>query len=376
METVRYSGLSHMERETDRRFMAEALALAEKGRGLTSPNPIVGALVVRDGIIAGSGWHQRAGGPHAEVYAIREAGDRARGGTLYVTLEPCCHYGKTPPCTELIIESGIARVVAAMKDDNPLVCGNGCASLEASGVIVDVGVMEAEARRLNEAFLKHIRTGMPFVTLKLASTLDGYIADASGKSKWITGPETRRRVHQWRAWSDAVMVGVGTVLADDPSLTVRDAEGRDPLRVVVDSRLRTPPGAKVLAGGNTIIATTIHADVTAKDRIEHTGAEVWVVEDEGVGRVSLSALMKLLGRRGVTSVFCEGGGVLAGSFLRDSLADKMIFTMAAKLLGDGLRVVAGSGIASLDDAVCLKDIEVETLGGDIIVTGYMDNERG
>jgi len=172
------------------------------------------------------------------------------------------------------------------------------------------------------------------------------------------------------------MVGVGTVLADDPSLTVRDAEGRDPLRVVVDSRLRTPPGAKVLAGGNTIIATTIHADVTAKDRIEHTGAEVWVVEDEGVGRVSLSALMKLLGRRGVTSVFCEGGGVLAGSFLRDSLADKMIFTMAAKLLGDGLRVVAGSGIASLDDAVCLKDIEVETLGGDIIVTGYMDNERG
>lgn len=365
-----------MERETDRRFMAEALALAEKGRGLTSPNPMVGALVVRDGIIIGSGWHQRAGGPHAEVYAIREAGDRTRGATLYVTLEPCCHYGKTPPCTELIIESGIARVVAAMKDDNPLVCGNGCASLEANGVTVDVGIMEAEARRLNEAFLKHISTGMPFVTLKLASTLDGYIADAGGKSKWITGPETRRRVHQWRAWSDTVMVGVGTVLADDPSLTVRDIDGCDPLRIVVDSRLRTPASAKILAGGTAIVATTHHAGSDAKDRIEQTGAEVWIVEDDGDGRVSLSALMKRLGERSVISVFCEGGGVLAGSLLRDRLVDKVIFTMASKLLGDGLRAVSGAGIASLDDAVSLKDTEVETLGGDIIVTGYIDNERG
>jgi len=359
-----------MDNETDRRYMAMALSLAEKGRGAVSPNPMVGAVVVRDGEVVGKGYHPKAGEPHAEVYALREAGDMARGATLYVTLEPCCHYGRTPPCTERIIESGIARVVAAVIDDNPMVCGEGCSSLEKNGVSMTVGVMEHEARRLNEAYLKFIRTRMPFVTLKLASTLDGFIADKSGRSKWITSPETRKRVHQWRAWSDAVLIGSGTVLADDPSLTVRDAEGKNPLRVIVDSTLRIPLDAKVLADSNVVIATTPRAGKESLDEFRERGIDVWTVDDE-FGRVSLPALMKRLGERDITSVMCEGGGVLAGSLLREGLADKAIFTIAPKILGGGRHSVEDAGVTGLDRAIQLDDVEVETSGEDVIVSGYI-----
>jgi len=269
-----------MENAVDRGFMERALALAARGRGMVSPNPMVGAVVVNGGAVVGEGWHRKAGGPHAEVFAFREAGERAKGATLYVTLEPCCHHGKTPPCTDLVIGSGIARVVTAMRDDNPLVCGKGCAQLAAAGIAVEVGLMEKEARRLNESFLTFIRTGRPFVTVKLASTLDGFIADSAGKSAWITGPEARKLVHRWRAWSDAVLVGAGTVLADDPRLTVRDAEGSDPLRVVVDSHLRTPPGAKVVGDGTVIIAATDEADEGKARALEDAGATVWRFEAE------------------------------------------------------------------------------------------------
>ena len=218
--------------ETDKHYMSIALSLAEKGRGKTSPNPMVGAVVVRDGSIAGQGYHHKAGEDHAEVIALGEAGENTRGATLYVTLEPCCHHGKTPPCTDVIVKSGIRRVVTAMIDENPFVAGGGCARLREAGIDVKTGILEDRARKLNEVYLKYITTGTPFLTLKLAITLDGRIADTGGKSKWITDTETRKRVHRWRAWSGAVMVGVGTVLADNPSLTVRDADGSDPLRVM------------------------------------------------------------------------------------------------------------------------------------------------
>jgi len=361
--------LSRMENETDRKYMAQALSLAEKGRGSVSPNPMVGAVVVREGVVVGRGYHRRAGEEHAEVAALREAGEKARGATLYVTLEPCCHYGRTPPCTDLIREKGVKRVVAAMRDENPVVCGRGFAILESSGIEVVVGVLEKEARRLNETYLKYITTGTPFVTLKLATTLDGRIADGRGKSRWITGPAARKMVHRMRAWSDAVMVGVGTVLVDDPSLNVRDVEGDDPLRVVVDSRLRTPSGARVLADANVILAVTDSADTERVRSFERMGGRVWTLESEN-GRVSLSALLKRLGEREVTSVFCEGGGTLAASLLRGKLADKVIFTVAPMILGSGKPAVDDMGVTDLGDAVRLDDRVIETLGEDMIVSGY------
>lgn len=354
----------------DRRFMETALALAEKGRGLVSPNPMVGAVVVKDGAVIGSGWHRKAGGPHAEVFAIGEAGEAAKGATLYVTLEPCCHYGKTPPCTELIIRSGITRVVAAMRDENPLVCGNGCAELAKAGVVTETGLMENEARRLNEAFIKHIRTKMPFVTLKLASTLDGCIADKEGRSAWITGPEARKLVHRWRSWSDAVLVGAGTVLVDNPSLTVRDVEGRNPLRVVVDSSLRTKPDAKVIGDGNCIVAVTGVARDEDVSAVEKAGAAVW--RFNGVmGRVPLEKLLARLGEeRQVTSVLCEGGGALAGALFDGGLVDKVVFMYAPKIFGGGIRSVAGSEPRPIAEAVTLADVEMERIGDDTVVTGY------
>jgi len=355
--------------DRDREYMALALALAEKGRATTSPNPMVGAVVVNNGGIVGRGWHRKAGGPHAEVEAISDAGCLAKDSTIYVTLEPCSHYGRTPPCAELIIESGISRVVAAMTDDNPKVSGRGCAMLREKGIEVETGLMEAEARKLNEAYLKHITTGLPFVTLKLATTLDGFIADKAGQSKWITGPETRKFVHRLRAETDAIMVGSGTIQADNPSLNVRDADGDDPLRVLVDSKLSTPPDAKALTGAEAIVATCDNVDEKSRVTIENTGAEVWRFPAES-GRVPLKSLLEKLGERDIMTVLCEGGAGIAASLLTERLADKVIFTIAPKMLGCGLNALKGFDPGGIGNALELDDTVIEIIDGDIIVSGY------
>ncbi len=360
-----------MHTETDIHYMALALELAEKGRGYTSPNPMVGAVVIRNSEIAGRGYHHRFGGEHAEIVALQEAGEYSRDSTLYVTMEPCCHHGKTPPCTAAIIKSGISRVVAATIDVNPVVFGKGIRILKNKNIDTVVGVLEKRSQKLNEAYMKFIRTGLPFLTLKLAVTLDGKTADINRKSKWITGPETRKRVHLLRSWSDAVMVGVETVIADNPALTVRDVKGSSPLRVIIDSKLRTPLDAAVLSDKNVIIAATTESDEKKVAYLTELGVEVWKLDTED-GLVPLPGVLKKLGERNITSLLCEGGSVLAGSLFNEKLVDKVIFTVAPKILGNGYEAVKGLEIENLDDALCLRYTEYETIGEDIIITGYPD----
>ncbi|MCL6480003.1 MAG: bifunctional diaminohydroxyphosphoribosylaminopyrimidine deaminase/5-amino-6-(5-phosphoribosylamino)uracil reductase RibD, partial [Peptococcaceae bacterium] len=316
-------------RTLDRYYMQMALDLARQALGRTSPNPMVGAVLVKDGRVIGQGYHTRPGTPHAEIHALREAGERAAGATLYVTLEPCCHQGRTGPCTEAILAAGVKRVVAAMTDPNPLVSGRGLERLRRAGIEVTVGVMEEEARRLNEVFIKYITTRRPFVVLKTAMSLDGKIATRSGESQWITGPQARLAVHRLRDRYDAVLVGINTVLKDNPSLTTRipQEDGRDPVRVIVDSLARTPPEARVItqqSSAPTIIAVTEKAPAQNLRRLERAGAQIVVVPGNGP-RVDLAGLMAELGRREITSVLVEGGGEIHASFLEARLVDKVIW---------------------------------------------------
>ena len=358
-----------MGNKTDISFMSLALELAEKGRGWVSPNPMVGAIVVRDSEIVGKGYHKKAGSDHAEIIALKNAADKARGAALYVNMEPCCHFGKTPPCTDAIIKSGIIRVVASMIDINPLVNGSGFKSLQKNNIETVVGILDNRAKKLNESYIKFIRRKIPFLTLKLAISLDGKIAAPDGNSKWITGPETRKRIHQLRSWSDAVLVGIGTVLADDPMLTVHDIKGLNPLRVIVDSRLRTPKDAKVLLGKNVVIATTNKTDEKKLSLFSKRGIEIWKFDSKN-GRVPLYEVLRKLGENNITSLLCEGGSILASSLLKEKLVDKIIFAIAPKILGSGYDAVKGLDIKSLDDAMCLKDVDVETIGDDVVITGY------
>ena len=350
-------------------YMEAALSLAERGRGTTSPNPMVGAVIVRDGRIVGRGFHQHPGGDHAEVMAIREAGENARGANMYVTLEPCNHTGRTPPCSETIITAGIKRVITAMRDPNPHVEGGGIERLQQAGIEISLGLLEERASRLNEAFVKFTVTGSPFLTLKLAMTLDGRIADRHGHSKWITGPETRKMVHRWRAWSDAVMVGSGTVLADNPRLNVRDAEGDDPLRVIVDPECAVPFDACVFADENALVITSDASDKQRRVILEDHGIEVLVLNG-GPGTIPMKSVMGTLGKRQLTSILCEGGAGMAGSLIREQCVDKLLLTYAPKLIGDGLAGFNELGIEHMRDALTLDDITVETMVDDIIVTGY------
>ena len=359
---------------TDEMFMREALRAAAHARGRTSPNPMVGAAVVRDGKIISIGWHRQAGTPHAEVHALNMAGDLARGATLYVTLEPCSHYGRTPPCVEAIIKAGVGRVVAAMSDPNPLVAGRGFDRLRAAGIDVTAGVLEDDARRLNEVFLKWITTGLPFVMLKTATTLDGKIATSTGQSRWITSESARRRVHEWRNEYDAIMVGIGTVLADDPSLTTRlDMPSRNPIRIVVDSNAGTPIDANVVADGQskTIIAVSDRAPQKNIDALIERGVEVIAA---GSGEhVDLRMLMKELGAREITSVMVEGGGTLNFGLLSAGLVDRINAFVAPKLIGGraALTSVEGDGFSDLVDAVELIDVETEMIGADILIGGRL-----
>jgi len=347
--------------------MALALRLARKGLGATSPNPAVGAVVVAQGEVVGTGWHRRAGTAHAEVIALGAAGQAARGGTLYVTLEPCSHHGRTPPCVDAVLAAGVARVVAALVDPDPRVGGRGSAALTAAGVEVDIGVGRAGAEALNEAYLLHRRQGRPFVTGKWAASADGAIAAVDRTSQWITGPAARRDAHRLRAASDAVCVGVGTVLADNPTLTPRDVPARRfPLRVVVDSRGRTPPEANVVNGeAPTLIAVTPAAPAASVKALTAAGAEVLELPAKR-GRVALPALLHALGDRGVVSMLLEGGAHLAGSFAANGLVDRYLVYVAPMLLGgDGLRAFEGWSIATIAEAPRLSFRSVRRIGDDL-----------
>jgi len=351
--------------------MRLALNAAAGAAGQTGINPTVGCVVVRDGRIVGIGAHLRRGEGHAEVLAMAMAGEQARGATVYVTLEPCSHHGRTPPCCELLIREQVARVVVATADPNPLVAGRGIERIREAGIAVDVGLLGEESRRLNEAFNKYIRTGLPFVTIKTALTLDGKIAARTGHSRWITGPRAREAVHTLRHRHDAIMVGVGTVLADDPELTTRlSVPGLHPIRVVVDSALRLPASARVLGGeAPTVVLTTERAPKERAERLRSLGAEVIVC---GAGpRVDLAAALAELGRREIGSVLVEGGGRLNGSLIEAGLADKLMLFYAPKLVGgEAPSAFAFAGPESMEGAVRLANVDIERFGDDWCVTGY------
>ncbi|MBN1102022.1 MAG: bifunctional diaminohydroxyphosphoribosylaminopyrimidine deaminase/5-amino-6-(5-phosphoribosylamino)uracil reductase RibD [Deltaproteobacteria bacterium] len=358
------------------RFMREAIRLASKGFGLTSPNPPVGCVIVRGGEIVARGYHRRAGEPHAEIEALRRLGGRGRkGDRLYVTLEPCNHYGRTPPCTEAILGSGIRRVVVGTKDPNPKVAGGGCRFLAEKGVDVVSGVLESDCRRLIEVFAKHSTTGLPFVVAKSALTLDGWSATSTGHSRWVTGERSREFVHRLRERMDGVMVGVGTVLADDPSLTVRlGGRGkRHPARIIVDTRLRVPVHAKVIRDGlsATLIAIGSRVPAARRRALEREGVGVLVCPERN-DRVDLPALMRRLGERSITSLLVEGGATLMGSMIRERLVDKFYIFKAPKVLGggEGVPMASGPGPESMEGCIRLGDLVVRRFGEDVLFVGY------
>lgn len=357
-----------------------ALRLAAKGRATASPNPMVGALVVKQGRIVGQGFHLRPGLPHAEIPALRQAGRRAKGATLYVTLEPCCHLKKrTPPCVPEILRSGVRRVVIAMTDPNPSVKGKGAAALRRAGLSVAVGVARLEAEKLNRAYVHWITTKRPYVILKAGMTLDGKIAAASGESKWITGKQSRKEVHQLRSEMDAVLVGIGTVLADDPALTARTGPhlrklaSRQPLRVVVDSSLRIPLRAQMLSRqkqAKTLVVTTNSAEATRRQELVKRGVEVLTLPSLR-GKVSLPALMRELGQRGVTALLLEGGGELHAAMLKAHLVQHVRLYVAPALLGgvDAKGVIGGKSPASLASALRLRNMKTRSIGEDLVLEG-------
>jgi diaminohydroxyphosphoribosylaminopyrimidine deaminase/5-amino-6-(5-phosphoribosylamino)uracil reductase len=353
--------------------MRRAFRLAERGRGLASPNPPVGAVVVRDGKAVAEGFHRGPGTPHAEIVAIDAAGEQTRGATLYVTLEPCTHEGRTPPCAPRVIAAGFARVVVGATDPNPAVDGRGIAALRDAGIDVEAGVLEADADRLIQAFSKHVRTGRPFVTAKMAVSLDGRAAAADGSSQWITGPSARRDAHRLRAEADAIIVGVSTVVRDDPKLTVRlrGYRGRQPLRVVVDSSARTPADAAILdEAAATLIATTDKATEDAVNALKARGAEVLRFPSRE-GRVDLAAVLEQLGRRGMTGVLVEGGPTLLGDAVERGLVDRFVFYIAPKLLGSGgPGAVAALVAPTIADARDLRVGSVRHVGADLKVEAY------
>jgi diaminohydroxyphosphoribosylaminopyrimidine deaminase/5-amino-6-(5-phosphoribosylamino)uracil reductase len=363
----------------DETYMKMALELAEQGRGWTSPNPMVGAVIVKDGQVVGKGFHRAAGEPHAEVHALNDAGEKARGATLYVSLEPCNHDGRTPPCTHAILKHGIRRVVAGMKDPNPAVTGGGMAFLKSRGLDVTIGVCENLCRRLNEAFIKYVTTSLPFVILKCAATLDGSIATHTGDSKWITNVLSRHFVHELRHAVDAIMVGIGTVLKDDPQLTTRleGRRGADPMRVILDTHLSIPPDARLLhlqSASDTLIVTGRDASAEKRSRLEKPGIR-FLALDHDRGKVDLSALMKELGKLEVTSLLIEGGSTLNGSALRAGIVDKIHLFYAPKLCaGQGIPVCGGPGVRLMEQSIRVADLSVHRFGDDVMIEGYLKSE--
>lgn len=353
--------------------MRRAIRVARRGIGSTHPNPRVGAVVLRAGQSVADGYHLRAGGAHAEIGALERAGDLASGATLVVTLEPCAHFGRTPPCVDAIIRSGIRRVVIGMRDPNPLVDGRGIERLRREGVDVAVGLLEAECRALNPPYLKQLETGLPWVTLKAMLSLDGRMASESGESRGLGGESEQRLAHRLRAESDAVLVGVGTVLADDPLLTVRLARGRTPLRIVLDSKLRTPRTARIVetAGDSPVVFATISREAARIRELEARGVAVWTFEPGTDGRVPLLPLLRRLAGDGRYAVLVEGGATVHTSFLREGLADRVAVGIAPMILGGaGASTLAGDlGRSRLTDAIGIEGFEIRRVGRDLWIEG-------
>lgn len=350
-------------------YIRRALRLAGKARGLTSPNPMVGAIVVKNGRIISEDYHKRPGALHAEALALEKAGDKARGATLYVSLEPCCHTKKrTPPCTKAIINAGIKRVIIAMKDPNPKVSGSGIAELQKAGIEVVSGVLEDKAKRLNEAYIKYITTGRPFVILKTAMTLDGKIATPEGQSKWITGEKARAIVHRLRRSVDAVMTAIGTVKADNPKLTARIKNGKNPIRIVIDPKLEVPSDANVLrTPPETIIVTAV--DNLKADDVEKSGIKMVFYKD----KLDLNRLMEKLGQMEITSVLLEGGSSLNAHALEDGIVDKIMFFIAPIIIGgrESFPAIGGKTYKKLEEAYRVRDISVKQVGDDFLIEGYI-----
>lgn len=360
---------------TDKFFMQKTLDLAAKGKSRTSPNPAVGALIVKNGKILAKGYHKKAGTPHAEIIALKKAGALSRGATLFVNLEPCCHTEKkTPPCTKAIIKSGIKKVVTAMIDPNPNVAGMGIRELRKAGIKTEVGVMEAEAKKLNEAFIKFITKKEPFVFMKVAQTIDGKIATATGNSKWITGALSREYVHKLRNEADALLVGIGTVKADNPSLDCRVKGGMNPFRIIIDSSLRIPLNAKLLKhkDNRTIIATTEKANQKKIRQLTSLGVKVLTIKSKQ-RKVDLKKLMKELGKLDITSVMIEGGSTINASALSSKIVDKVLVFIAPKIIGgiDSIPSIGGKSPALIKSAYQLKNISTLSFGDDILIEGYL-----
>ncbi len=359
-------------KDIDEKYMRIAIELAEKGKGRTSPNPMVGAVIVKNDEIVGTGYHQRAGTPHAEIHAITEAGEKAKDSTMYVNLEPCSHYGRTPPCTDAIIKAGISKVIIAMTDPNPKVNGKGKAILESQGIKVVTGILEQEARRLNEVFIKYITTGMPFVTIKVAMSIDGKIATFCRRSKWISCDDSRLLVHQIRNEVDAIVIGIGTVLCDNPMLTTRLPNGRDAIRVVLDSRARIPLDSNVLninAQAKTIVAVTKLATEEKIERLRKY-AEVLIIPEKD-GRVDIVELMKKLAEMEITNILIEGGAEVNASALKGKIVDRVMFFIAPKIIGGNTAPgpIGGNGVEDPSEAIKLTDISIRQVGEDILVSG-------
>jgi diaminohydroxyphosphoribosylaminopyrimidine deaminase/5-amino-6-(5-phosphoribosylamino)uracil reductase len=361
----------------DHRHMARALRLAARGLYTTDPNPRVGCVLVRDGQVVGEGWHERAGDAHAEIHALRQAGERAAGATAYVTLEPCCHHGRTPPCNQALIAAGVTRVIAAMPDPNPQVAGNGLAELEAAGVSTASGLLAAEAEALNPGFVMRMRYARPWVRCKLAMSLDGRTAMQDGESRWITGEAARRDVHHLRARSSAIMTGIDTVLADDPSLTVRlegdaDAPFLQPLRVIIDSRLRIPPTAKLLdLPGETLILTG-STDAGKEALLARPGVSVDTLPLNAAGQLNLQHVLHYLGGAGINEVHVEAGAVLCGALLADRLVDELLIYMAPHLMGDAARgLFALPGLQHMTQRITLSIQDVRAVGKDLRITARL-----
>jgi diaminohydroxyphosphoribosylaminopyrimidine deaminase/5-amino-6-(5-phosphoribosylamino)uracil reductase len=365
--------------DPDKRFMKECLRLAKKGLGKTSPNPMVGAVIVREGRIIASGYHKKAGLLHAEAEALSKLGGKAEAGdTLYVSLEPCNHYGRTPPCTLAILKSGLKRVVIGMPDPNPNVSGGGAQFMRARGIEVRSGVLESECRRLNEVYIKYILTGRPFVIAKSAVTIDGWSATSTGQSKWITNEQSRRFAHRLRGMVDGILVGAGTVIADDPLLTKRTGKmkGGNPLRIIVDTRLRIPNNARVLNPDpdiTTLLVVGENINSGLLKTVEREGVSTFICPLKE-GMIDLNALMNELGRRSITSVMVEGGSRVMGSMIRERLIDKFYVFKAPRVFGgdDGIPMARGAGPENVDESLMMKEIRIKRFGDDMLISGYAD----
>lgn len=352
-----------------KKYMELAIKFAEKGRGLTSPNPMVGCVIVKRGRVVGKSFHRKAGEEHAEILAIRDAGKKVANSTMYVNLEPCSHWGRTPPCTERIVEACVREVIIGMEDPNPLV--DGFRELKFRGLKTKIGILEKEAKKLNEAYIKYMKTKMPFVTIKVAMSLDGRIATASGDSKYITSKEARAYVHQLRTEVDAVMVGLNTVVRDNPELTPRLVKGKDPMKIVVDSKLKIPKSCNLMKDpAKLIIATTGKASKNDIKKMQQKGVNVIIAKSKN-GMVDLQELMKQLGKHGITSVMIEGGSELNSTAIKAGIVDKMLIFTAPKIIGNGLGAIGNLGIKKIDKAINLKNPVCRRIGKDMLVEGYL-----